>query len=174
MPESPAMTAPGTPPPPACPDGPALLQLEGQSRRRGSGLSASELQGSWLLDQLWSRSGARPMAGAAGLLRSLGACLAITPDQAGGLQLRNSVQLGPLQLRFLGPGELRGRRPLLVFRFERWELAWGERLLRAGRLAAPAPQRLPFFALIAARISGEGNSWLAARGRGGGLALWRR
>jgi hypothetical protein len=30
---------------------------------------------------------------------------------------------------------------------------------------------MPFFALIAAERTGEG--WLAARGRGGGLALWR-
>jgi len=30
------------------------------------------------------------------------------------------------------------------------------------------PKRMPFFALIARDPSG----WLAARGRGGGLALW--
>jgi hypothetical protein len=36
-------------------------------------------------------------------------------------------------------------------------------------IPSPAPQRLPFFALIARDPSG----WLAARGRGGGLALWR-
>ena len=36
-------------------------------------------------------------------------------------------------------------------------------------LAQPKPQRMPFFALIA---FGEDASWLCARGRGGGLALW--
>jgi hypothetical protein len=36
-------------------------------------------------------------------------------------------------------------------------------------LAQPQPQRMPFFALIGL---GMDASWLCARGRGGGLALW--
>lgn len=159
------------------PTGPELLALEQRSRRQGSGIRAAELAGVWRLDQLWSKREASPQGGAAGLLRGLQASLAIAVsggDGAGAatLQLRNSVQLGPLQLRFLGPGELRGRRPLLVFSFSCWQLAWGERVLASGQLAAPAPQRQPFFALIACNAGS--SPWLAARGRGGGLALWRR
>jgi hypothetical protein len=60
-------------------------------------------------------------------------------------------------------------RPLLVFRFELLELQLAGRTLLRRPLPAPEPQRLPFFALIARDSSG----WLAARGRGGGLALWR-
>lgn len=163
------------------PGGAALLALERRSRQLGSGISATELMGEWRLDQLWSKREARPQEGAAGLLRGLQASLAIEPgdadslQQGNGLNLRNSVQLGPLQLRFLGPGMLQGRRPLLVFCFTRWQLVWGERVLASGQLAAPAPQRQPFFALIACSTgdNASGTAWLAARGRGGGLALWR-
>lgn len=170
-----------TPSPADPPDGAALLALERRSRQLGSGINASELMGEWRLDQLWSKREARPQEGAAGLLRGLQACLAIESGDAASLQqgyslkLRNSVQLGPLQLRFLGPGTLRGRRPLLVFCFTLWQLVWGERVLASGRLATPAPQRQPFFALIAcsAGDNASGTAWLAARGRGGGLALWR-
>lgn len=181
-----------TPPPAEPPHGAALLALERRSRQLGSGISATQLLGEWRLDQLWSKREAIAQEGAAAVLRGLQACLAIeladadavnNSQQVGdslrlrnGLHLRNSVQLGPVQLRFLGPGALRGRRPLLVFHFSLWQLVWGERVLASGQLAEPAPQRQPFFALIA--CSAEANAgnpaWLAARGRGGGLALWRR
>jgi hypothetical protein len=177
---------PPTPRPPAdAPQGAELLELERRSRQLGSGISADQLVGEWRLDQLWSKRETSPQEGAAALLRGLQACLAIelrdahggaSGDTPNGLQLRNSVQLGPVQLRFLGPGELRGRRPLLVFRFSLWQLVWGERVLASGQLAEPAPRRQPFFALIAcsAAANESGTAWLAARGRGGGLALWRR
>jgi hypothetical protein len=187
---TPASRSPsGWPPPPRppadAPQGAELLELERRSRQLGSGISADQLVGEWRLDQLWSKREASPQEGAAALLRGLQACLAIelreahrggSGDTPNGLQLRNSVQLGPVQLRFLGPGELRGRRPLLVFRFSLWQLVWGERVLASGQLAEPAPRRQPFFALIAcsAAANESGTAWLAARGRGGGLALWRR
>jgi hypothetical protein len=56
-----------------------------------------------------------------------------------------------------------------VFRFEVLELQLAGRTLLRRPLPAPEARRLPFFALIARDSSG----WLAARGRGGGLALWR-
>jgi hypothetical protein len=83
--------------------------------------------------------------------------------------LCNAVNLGALELRFEGPGRLQGSRPLLLFSFERVELRLGDRLLLQRPLPVPAPRRMPFFALIHRDPAG----WLAARGRGGGLALWR-
>ena len=161
-------------PNPTAPTGEELLRLERRSRQQGSGIGSAELVGVWQLDQLWAKRDASPQASAAALLRGLQARLSIEADNGGGLQLRNSVQLGPLELRFLGPGVLRGRRPLLEFGFERWQLGWGTRVLTSGRLAAPEPRRRPFFALIACSQAGGDGAWLAARGRGGGLALWRR
>ena len=166
-----------TPQPPApaatsLPDGPALLTLERLSRKEGSGLRVADLIGRWRLDQLWGKGSSRPSALSAALLRSLAARLEISKGAtANHLRLATAVNLGALELRFDGEGQLQGRRPLLVFWFERLQLRLGAMVLLERTLPSPKEKRMPFFALIAAERTGEG--WLAARGRGGGLALWR-
>lgn len=170
---------PVTPASPNPPDGEALQQLERQARTRGSGVGAGALPGRWRLQLVWPRRGGPPQATASALLRALEACLEIGEAGADGqLPLRNSVALGPLELSFEGEGQLTGRRPLLRFWFRRWQLRLAERPLLGGALARPAERSLPFFALIALGRAANGDAgdgdWLAARGRGGGLALWRR
>ncbi len=155
-----------------------LLERERRSRREGSGLSQAALIGSWRLERIWSKGSLRPAAVGAALLRGLAARLQLAPGdgEAGGETVRmvNSVRFGALELRFDGVGRLQGRRPLLVFSFDRLRLLLGGRVLLERALPAPDPLRRPFFALIAAEGPGsEGTPrWLAARGRGGGLALW--
>jgi hypothetical protein len=157
-----------TPPWPANPSGSDLLALETRVRRQGSGLRAADLAGCWWLDQLWPRGQERPAEVSGALLRSLRARLQITPrgDQ---LQLCNAVSLGALELSFRGPGQLTGNRPLLRFQFDVLTLSLAGRTLLERRLPATAAARMPFFALLGRSPGG----WLAARGRGGGLALWR-
>ena len=151
-------------------NGKALLAREAAARREGSGITAASLEGEWWLQQLWTREGSDQNATAA-LLRTVGASLAIR--QGGShLELCNRVQLGPLVLEFTGPGQLSGKRPLLRFRFGRVALLWAGRVLWQASLPEPGPQQMPFFALIACQRLGD-QGWLAARGRGGGLALWR-
>lgn len=157
-----------TPAPAGFPSGRELIELERRVRRGGTGLQVDDLQGSWLLDQVWPKGSERPASFSAALLRGLGARLEIRPVQ-GELVLRNAVHLGAVELSFRGPGRLIGTRPLLQFHFETLELTLAGRLLLRRSLEAPAPQRLPFFALIGRAPEG----WLAARGRGGGLAIWR-
>lgn len=152
----------------AMPSGTELLALERRGRRAGTGLVASDLHGTWWLDQVWPKGSDRPSSFSAALLRGLGACLEIRQEEEA-LVLCNAVRLGPLQLSFRGPGRLVGSRPLLQFQFESLELSLAGQTLMKRNLPAPAPRRLPFFALIARSPQG----WLAARGRGGGLALWR-
>ena len=165
------MPSPG--PSPALPDGAALLALEDGARRRGSGLGITQLCGCWRLEQVWPKGAAAPSALNGVLLRGLGARLEIAAagDAAAGpapLQLRNAVRLGQLELCFHGSGWLQGRRPLLLFSFERLELRLGSWRVLSRALPVVPPRRQPFFALIA-----RGEGWLAARGRGGGLALWQ-
>ncbi len=168
------------------PDGPALLALEQRARQQGSGLTTQQLWGTWRLEQVWPKGRPGPQRLSGVLLRGLGAQLAIAPgagDGAAPLRIENSVRLGALELRFTGGGRLRGARPLLEFWFERLELRLGSALLLARPLAPMEPRRLPFFALIGASRPGASSglapdpgadpAWLAARGRGGGLALWR-
>lgn len=150
------------------PTGAELLSLERRARRGGSGLVAADLVGDWRLDQVWPKGRERPASFSAALLRGLGARLEIQPDGEV-LALSNVVRLGALELCFRGPGRLEGARPLLEFRFETLTLNLAGRTVLRRSLPAPQQKRVPFFALIARSPQG----WLAARGRGGGLALWR-
>ena len=145
-----------------------LLQLEQQARRSGSGVEADALQGCWQLQLVWPKGQQRASAFSGWLLRGLSARLEIGVDPEG-LLLSNAVNLGAVELRFRGRGRLEGKRPLLLFSFEQLQLSLGGWRLVERSLPAPAPQLMPFFALIHRDPSG----WLAARGRGGGLALWR-
>ena len=145
-----------------------LLQLEQQARRSGSGVEADALQGCWQLELVWPKGQQRASAFSGWLLRGLSARLEIGTDPEG-LLLSNAVNLGAVELRFRGRGRLEGKRPLLLFSFEQLQLSLGGWRIVERTLPAPAPQRMPFFALIHRDPSG----WLAARGRGGGLALWR-
>ncbi len=163
------------------PDALELLERERRSRREGSGLAPRDLVGSWRLERIWSKGSLRPATVSAAVLRGLAARLRLELDEAAGEQgsmlLVNSVRLGALELRFEGTGRLQGRRPLLVFGFDRLKLLLGERILIERPLPPADPRRPPFFALIAAvrpsaSAAKESRGWLAARGRGGGLALW--
>ncbi|QNI59121.1 putative conserved membrane protein [Synechococcus sp. BIOS-U3-1] len=145
-----------------------LLDLEKQARRTGSGLTASDLLGCWQLNTIWPKGQTEASVLNGWLLRSIGACLEIRGNSDDGLQLRNAVNLSGLTLQFTGPGELNGRQPLLKFRFEQVELLLGRFTLLKRELPSPQEGREPFFALI--KRSPEG--WMAARGRGGGLAFW--
>lgn len=148
--------------------GAELRERERSARLGGTGLLAPDLQGCWLLDQVWPKGSDRPASFSAALLRGLRARLEMHVEDDT-LALRNAVRLGPLELSFQGPGRLVGSRPLLQFHFETLEFSVAGRHLLRRALPAPAQKRMPFFALIARDPEG----WLAARGRGGGLALWR-
>lgn len=170
------------------PDSAELLSLERDSRREGTGLVAADLLGIWRLQRVWPRQGGEPSGPSSALLRGLGARLEISAADASaaaldtpwpgpasapgpgqeGLGLVNAVSLGPLELRFEGRARLAGPRPLLWFGFDQLQLRFGGQVLLQRSLPPAPAQRTPFFALI-----GKGPGWLAARGRGGGLALWR-
>jgi len=171
----------------ALPASAELQTLERSSRRLGTGLGPADLVGIWRLHQVWPRKGGEPSGPSSALLRSLGARLEINtasdpssgpsspwpgppgdPGSGQGLRLVNAVHLGPLELRFVGRARLAGPRPLLWFGFDQLQLGLGARVLLQRNLPPAPSQRQPFFALI-----GKGDGWLAARGRGGGLALWR-
>ncbi|MCX5946564.1 MAG: hypothetical protein NTZ53_14985 [Cyanobacteria bacterium] len=163
---------------PHLPDAEALLELERRHRYLGTGLDANSLLGHWQLQQTWVKGKTEPAAASSWLLRSLAAELRIEagpgPDQ---LRLVNRVSLGALSIQFTGLAQLQGRRPLLVFWFERVQLQLGRLTLLDRALTKPETVKLPFFALIARGTGADGEDagarqWLAARGRGGGLALW--
>jgi hypothetical protein len=99
-------------------------------------------------------------------------------DKARG-QISNQIQLGRLKLRFIGPARFEGKQNLLAFDFTEFQFWGGDRLLfkkpfRGGQAKIEAFEalpiaKLPFFAFFLVT-----DDLIAARGRGGGLALWFR
>lgn len=92
------------------------------------------------------------------------------------LTIENQIRFGPLALKFSGPAKFLAKQNLLAFDFVQLQvLVGGTPLLNVplkGRIdpdafAHTAIAKLPFFAFFAAT-----DQYLAARGRGGGLALW--
>ena len=103
------------------------------------------------------------------LLRLFVASLEIKKDESNQFFIINSIQFGLLLIRFSGYGELQGKQLLLPFYFDSIELKVGSSILFSKSLEKPEEGKMPFFALISIEENGK---WLAARGRGGGLALW--
>ena len=150
-----------------------LLDLERLARKEGSGIEFDCLIGLWKFVSVWKQSTDQEDSISSSLLRLFSASLELKKDQGNAELMRfdviNSIRFGDLLIRFVGFGELKGSQPLLPFFFERIELKLGSNVLFSRSLDIPDEKNRPFFALIAMEENGE---WLAARGRGGGLALW--
>lgn len=101
---------------------------------------------------------------------------AVTPGQG---TIANQIQFGPVRLRFTGPARYPGKKNLLAFDFTQIAVDGFEKTLfqtgfRGGQAKAAQFEqvpiaKLPFFAFFSVT-----PDWVAARGRGGGLALWIR
>lgn len=155
------------------PDGEKLRTLERLSRTQGSGVQRTDVLGNWQLRQIWPRTSEQPSRASGILLRSLRAHLHIADAEDGpDLSLCNSISIAGFRLAFTGPGRLCQKRPLLMFHFLRLQISLAETVLFTRALAEPSRQQEPFFALIGRGSMESGSAWLAARGRGGGLALW--
>lgn len=94
-------------------------------------------------------------------------------------EISNQVQLGGVRFRFTGPAKYLGKKNLLAFDFTQLQFeVFGQKLfnmgVRGGQAKAAAfPNQpiaqLPFFAFFLVT-----ENFIAARGRGGGLAVWIR
>ncbi|MGA7935065.1 MAG: hypothetical protein WCA35_16075 [Kovacikia sp.] len=103
-------------------------------------------------------------------------------DRPGSGEIANQLKLGSLLLRFTGPCQFLGKKNLLSFDFTQIQICLLKRTvyqreIRGGNTQkqafqtyqTPSRGKLPFFAFFL--ITEE---LIAARGRGGGLALWIR
>ncbi|HEY9700149.1 MAG TPA: hypothetical protein V6D10_23045 [Trichocoleus sp.] len=94
-------------------------------------------------------------------------------------EISNQIQIGSVQLKLIGPAKYIAKKNLLAFYFTQLQLRLFERQIfsrgfRGGeaKTAAFANQsigQLPFFAFFLMT-----EDFIAARGRGGGLAVWIR
>ncbi len=161
----------------------ALLEAERQSKQQRQQLAAEGLLGTWRLRFTAPKKPAykagQPQGsgfywpGLAATTLSFGR----DAEAADRLTIQNQLQLGPLKLRFIGPAKFLAKKNLLAFDFVRLQLFLGGltvlNLPIRGKAANPkdfltaSVGRLPFFAFFATQ-----PDYIAARGRGGGLALW--
>lgn len=170
----------------------ALLQAEKTAKRQHLNYPLEALFGSWRLCFTAPRNAHFKENKAIGkglyMPQIIPAQISFDPpsesaQDSGKAEIGNQVRLGALCLRFDGPAWYVGKKNLLVFDFTQIRLSLFDRTLyrggfRSGISQAQASQdgqefeprsiaKLPFFAFFLVT-----EEFIAARGRGGGLALW--
>lgn len=166
----------------------ALLQAEKAAKQAQVSYPVEALLGQW---QLWfttstrkQKSGGVALGKGFYIPQFVQAQIGFEPadcsePQAASLQINNQLQLGPVCFQVSGPARYPGKKNLLAFdftqtRFEIWNRALYQGNFRGGqsqvdRFNQQPIAKLPFFAFFLVT-----DTLIAARGRGGGLALWRK
>lgn len=167
----------------------ALLQAEKTAKQQRLLYPFESLLGRW---QLCFATGTRKVRQRGGIVLGKGfyvprfvpAHLSFTTESAGAGspnygEIGNQIRLGSLRVKFVGPCRYEGKKNLLAFDFTQLQVWLFDRLLyqqpirgrKSGALdfAQQPIAKLPFFAFF--WISDRA---IAARGRGGGLAIWIR
>lgn len=162
----------------------ALLQAEATAKREHITYPFSALEGQW---RLCFTTGVQKRKGG-GIRLTRGfympgftpAYISFYPegDTLFG-EIQNQISLAGISLKLTGPCRYPSKKNLLVFDFTKMEVRVGDRPLYQGGIrggAAKAQEfpekpvaKLPFFAFF--RVT---ENYIAARGRGGGLAVWIR
>ena len=162
----------------------ALLEVEKLAKQTKLDILITDLVGEW---QLSFATGAKKSKNRAGIRLGKGfyfpqfipASISFTPDatnpQIG--EIANQVAVGLVKLKLIGPYRYLGKKNLLAFDFVDVEVRILDRVVYQGKMprknkidrefASKSIAQLPFFSFISAS-----NQGIAARGRGGGLALW--
>ncbi len=159
----------------------ALLQTEESIRQTRSQFIESDLLGNWRLHfvsagkvNLISKR-LRGFFLPSFLPAQIGFQRSDTNDSAP-LCVTNQITIGLIKLKFTGPARFESKKNLLGFDFTRLEvIALGQRVYEGAVPSSRTNQKfqdisigkLPFFAFFAVT-----DSFIAARGRGGGLAMW--
>ena len=149
-----------------------LKLLEKNSQKNGSGIVYEELLGIWKFQYVWGKESDEIKNIPSSILQVLSAKLELKKknkeDQLN-FEIKNSINLGLLNIIFIGSAELKGLRPLLTFYFEELKISFSNFTIYSKELKKPEHKKMPFFSLIG--ISTK-DKWMCARGRGGGLAIW--
>ncbi|MEM9006625.1 MAG: hypothetical protein AAGE59_24245 [Cyanobacteria bacterium P01_F01_bin.86] len=163
----------------------ALLELEKVTKQSRQAIKRESLLGTWRLcfsagKQARYQSG-KPMGSGFYIPKIAIAQITFAPDPENPEQLTvaNELCVGPFQIRFTGPARYPGKKNLLAFDFIYIEVRCLSLPLYRGAVGAKKRQgqsfediaiaKLPFFAFFTAT-----ENYIAARGRGGGLAIWVR
>ncbi|HEY9619040.1 MAG TPA: hypothetical protein V6C78_01660 [Crinalium sp.] len=162
----------------------ALLQAEKIAKQQRLTYPFEGLSGRW---RLCFATGTRKARQRGGILLGKGfyvpklasAFISFQPQSDSTGEIGNQAQVGAMRLTLTGPCRYLGKKNLLAFDFTRLNISVFKRILYAGNIRGgktpeqefeqKAIAQLPFFAFFLIT-----NTLIAARGRGGGLALWIR
>ncbi|MBW4644912.1 MAG: hypothetical protein KME23_18290 [Goleter apudmare HA4340-LM2] len=165
----------------------ALLQAEKTAKQQRLTYNFESLVGKW---RLCFATGTRKVRQRGGIVLGKGIYLpkfaaahisfsADLTDSSGRGEIGNQVQVGPVLLQLTGPAKYLGKKNLLAFDFTQMQISLFCRgvynqPIRSGKgqgedFYNQPIAKLPFFAFF--MITEDA---IAARGRGGGLALWIR
>lgn len=161
----------------------ALLELEKATKRGKQEIPSESLLGTWRLcfsagKKAKLQSG-EPVGSGFYVPKLAIARIAFThsDERESSLAIANELNVGPLAIRFTGPARYPGKKNLLVFDFTQLQVrcfgvsvytgAVGDKKRAGQSFEDTAIAQLPFFAFFAAT-----DDYIAARGRGGGLAIW--
>ncbi len=162
----------------------ALLQAEKIAKQQRLSDPLERLLGEW---RLCFSTGTRKLKQRGGIALGKGFYLPrLTPASIGfrvsdlassPLEITNQIQVGGLKLKLTGPARYLGKKNLLAFDFTHMQISVLDRALYAGSFrsrktksvpfAEQSIAKLPFFAFFLIT-----DDLIAARGRGGGLAIW--
>ncbi len=152
-----------------------LLELEKIARVEGSGINFESLLGLWKFNSVWKQGSNKEDSISSTMLQVFSASLELKRDSNKSdkdlFTIANSIQFGILSLTFSGIASLERKQPILPFSFDNIKIRLGSLTIFKKNLSKIDDKMKPFFALIAL---GSHGKWLAARGKGGGLALWVR
>ncbi|ARV60686.1 hypothetical protein BZZ01_20550 [Nostocales cyanobacterium HT-58-2] len=168
----------------------ALLQAEKTAKQQRVNFSFDSLIGSW---RLCFATGTKKVRKRGGIVLGKGfyvpkltpaqisfsAIAQATQETSSKGEIANQIQFGPVLLKFDGPAQYLGKKNLLAFDFTRIQLCLFGRTIYQGNVRGGKVQaenfysqpiaKTPFFAFFVVT-----EDFIAARGRGGGLALWIR
>ncbi len=165
----------------------ALQQAETDVRRSKSNIPFADLAGEWRLCFVTGASKSKQKRGIKlgkgyYLPKFVFASISFAPDVESSTEgvVTNQLKFGSFQLKFTGPCRYPGKKNLLMFDFTQIQIdLFGKTVYQAkirsgktGTVDGKLPEsiaKMPFFAFFWA-----GTNEIAARGRGGGLALWVR
>jgi len=164
----------------------ALLKAEKVAKQQRLSYPLESLLGEW---RLCFSTGTRKLKQRGGIALGKGFYLPrLTPASIGfrvsdlasnPLEITNQIQVSGLNLKLTGPARYLGKKNLLAFDFTHIQISVFDRALYSGGFrsgktkSAPFTEqsiaKLPFFAFFLIT-----DDLIAARGRGGGLAIWVR
>ncbi|KZL49821.1 hypothetical protein [Nodularia spumigena] len=163
----------------------ALLQAEKAAKQERLSYPFESLLGKW---QLCFATGTKKARKRGGIILGKGLYVpkfvavqisfSLQPDSTKG-EIGNQVQLGPVLLQLTGQAKYLGKKNLLAFDFNYLLFSLFGRIIYNQQIRSSQAQsedfyeqsiaKLPFFAFFLVT-----PDFIAARGRGGGLALWIR